>query len=192
MITGGRGRRTRRSRLWRSLKQAGGPPWLSRLILVALLLSAMETVPDRSAHPVVAQAGGEACTTSGPDSGAFTVAVCLAEVDGDVTGDVEITATLELISGVLPESVQMEFSLAKLPSTSDRNVLTDYLAPYSFVLPTDRYVDGRYRLEATAEFPDTFDAESPSIEMTFANGVREAPNPPAPGSRLPDDRASQS
>ena len=161
-----------RSRNPRNLRRS---PWLVRLILVGLIVGMSGGIPNRPALPVVAQAGGN-CTTSGPATGAYTVEVCLASAVGDeLVGDAEMTASVELITGTLPESVQVEFSLAKLPSTGDRNILTDYLAPYSFVLPTDRYADGQYRLTATAEFSDDFDADSASVELSFANQVGTAP-----------------
>ena len=60
-------------------------------------------------------------------------------------------------------------------------LLTDYEAPYEFLLPTDRFVDGPHRLEAQALLRDDFVSNRAAITVHFQNGITEPPETqPAP------------
>jgi hypothetical protein len=145
---------------------------VSALVLIGSLGTTATAVPHS-----VAQTAAPACDTSGPESGAFEVRVCLSAVDGEAGGDVALTATVEATTGALPPVELLIFSLAKLPSTGERDILTDYAEPYTFILPTYRYVDGSYRIEVETRFDGGFETEATSITLTFENGISRAPAP---------------
>ena len=147
------------------------------MLLCALVLVGSLGIPASSPLASFAQTGDPACAISGPESGAFEARVCLAAVDGEVEGDVAITATVEATAGSLPPVELVIFSLAKLPSTGSRDILTDYAEPYTFLLPSYRYVDGSYRIEVKVDFEGDFVTRPASTTLTFANDVSRAPAP---------------
>jgi hypothetical protein len=54
-------------------------------------------------------------------------------------------------------------------------VLTDFEAPYSFTLPTPKWVDGIYSLQASATMTDGFAPRATAENVTLANGVTTPP-----------------
>ena len=150
---------------------------LPRVLLGMLLLAASLSLPVTSVPLAAADTVGPQCARSGPEGGAYQVEVCLTATWGDEgqTGDVRVSATVEAVSGTLPEELQLGFGLAKSPSTRSFDVLTDYAAPYELTLPSERFVDGTYRLSAEAEFKDGFDADPPTLTIAVANGVTQEP-----------------
>jgi len=108
-------------------------------------------------------------------------------VSGAVT--VSATATM-LVSGNL-RVVRMVFTV------DDGYTLTDYQSPYTFALPTTKWVDGVHTLSVSAVMSDsTSSTTNPTSEsLTFSNGLSSVPpnnNPPtitsgttpAPGANL--------
>jgi fibronectin type 3 domain-containing protein len=111
------------------------------------------------------------CQSSGPAAGAYTANVCItAPADGAiVTGGTPTTATVTF-TGTPPTGIQrVIFSL------DGQYLLTDYSSPYSFMLPSARFVDGAHTLSATALMRDAFTASAASIALTFSNGVIAPP-----------------
>ena len=108
------------------------------LALILALLGGLALAPMR-----VRAAG---CTTSGPASGAYTITLCMTNpADGaTVTGVQPVTATVTL-SGSLPSLQWLAFYL------DGQNLLSDYVSPYTFNLPSDRFVDGAARKGVDAE-----------------------------------------
>src|SRR5689334_24604945 len=92
-------------------------------------------------EPVFAE--GTACQSSSPESGAYTVMVCItAPLDNAVvSGNTTVTATVNVVSGTNPGVQKVEFNLG------GEYLLTDYSSPYTFELPTTRFVDGTRLLE---------------------------------------------
>ena len=121
--------------------------------------------------PTTALAAPE-CTTSGPSAGAYTVEVCLsAPTDGAVLmGDETVQAQVSVV-GSSPGVQKVVFHL------DGAYLLTDYAAPYSFVLPTALFfADGPHVLEVEAVMRDMF-VTAPRSQVTaiFANGVITPP-----------------
>ncbi|MDQ3871405.1 MAG: metallophosphoesterase, partial [Chloroflexota bacterium] len=156
------------SRSGASLVRASGrflPP-----LLVAAILGM--TVLTLSAAPLHATANAS-CSSTGPDSGAYTVGVCLTTpADGTaLQGPQTVIATLT-VTGTNPPTPggKLIFYL------DGQYLLTDYQAPYTFTLPTDRAADGAHLLEVEALMKDAFlTPKRAAVTVTFANGVTTPP-----------------
>lgn len=111
------------------------------------------------------------CQTSGPSGGSYTVTLCLtAPADGaTVSGPTTVTATVTR-SGTTPPGVQRV--VFYLDGTYE---LTDYASTYTFVLPTDRFVDGSHQLQVEALMRDGFTTARTAITLQFQNGVTQPP-----------------
>ena len=112
------------------------------------------------------------CTTSGPSSGAYTVTVCIDEpvAGSSVTGRTTVRARAT-VTGSTAGIRSMSFRVA------GGFVLTDFAAPYTFILPTERWVDGTRPLTAEARLSTGFLSKRASASLTFANGVTTVPGP---------------
>ncbi|HYH28398.1 MAG TPA: Ig-like domain-containing protein, partial [Actinomycetota bacterium] len=114
--------------------------WVAR---ISLLLAAWSLL----ATPAVAEACG---STTGPAAETYTVRVCTQAPVADeiLTGEVAVEA-FALVAG--PGNVrQVRFTI------DGDHLLTDYVAPYSFRLPTARWADGPHAIGATAVMTDGF------------------------------------
>lgn len=114
------------------------------------------------------------CATSGPLAGSYSVTVCITDpADGaTATGPVAAAATASAPGG--PGVRRMVFYL------DGQYLLTDFQSPYTFTLPSDRFVDGTRTLALEALMRDGFVSQRASIGLEFANGVTTPP-PPATG-----------
>ena len=87
-----------------------------------------------------------------------------------LVGDRQVTAT---VTGAGP-------GVRRVIVTIDGEyLLTDFDAPYSFVLPSARWPDGPHMLGVSALLRDGFTSASASTEVRFANGVSTPSDPPA-------------
>ena len=79
------------------------------------------------------------CASSTPGSAAYSVTVCLTNpADAStLTGNTTITATVSVSGGTSPGIQRAVFYL------DGAYLLTDYQSAYTFILPTNRSVDGR-------------------------------------------------
>jgi chitodextrinase len=130
-------------------------------VAVAILLTGGATAASLSA-----------CQTSGPAGGTYTATVCLtAPADGAVvSGATTVTATVTRTGTPTPPGVQrVVFYLDGVYQ------LTDYQSTYTWVLPTDRFVDGSHTLEVEALLRDGFTTSRSSISLQFQNGVTQPP-----------------
>jgi hypothetical protein len=137
------------------------------------------TPGDVGSHTVTGSYGGKQatatlmmsaqCRTSGPAGGAYTVTVCLSVQDGStVTGATPVTGTVS-VNGPDPHTAKLLFTL------DGGYVLTDYQTPYTFTLPTARWVDGPHQLSVQAIERDGFTASRASVTLNFQNGVTQPP-----------------
>lgn len=115
-------------------------------------------------------AAGTNCSTTSFSSGAYSVTVCLtAPADGAViTGTTTVTTSVS-VAGTSPgvQSLQYDFD--------GQYLLTEFASPYTFDLPSDRFVDGVHTLSVKALMKDLSVTSSASISLTFANGVVTPP-----------------
>jgi calcineurin-like phosphoesterase family protein len=146
-----------------------------RLLIAVLVLAPLFSA--LSPRPVTGQADDPVCATSGPQGGAYEVNVCLSLswTGQKHKGDANVEASIEATNGSLPAIVEVEFTMARDPSTKSFDILTDYAPPYEFALPTKSYTDGSYRLGVAVEFADKFKSKHPQMNVTFANGQAEDP-----------------
>ncbi len=133
------------------------------VIVTALVVAAFMAFAGR-AHAA-------ACQTSGPAAGSYTVSVCLtAPADGASVGmDTTVSGTVTVSPTGAVGVQRMVFYL------DGAYLLTDYQAPYTFTLPTAKFVDGMKTLEVEALMRDTFKTDRASINLLFANGVTTPP-----------------
>ena len=108
---------------------------LSSLIISATLL------PSLFNPSFTAQAATVGCTDSIPPAGNYTVTICITSpANGSILiGNATVTATASVV-GANPGVQRMVFNLG--PSY----LLTDYSSPYTFTLPSNKWVDGSYTL----------------------------------------------
>ena len=133
---------------------------LSAITIVAMIVSVV-AIPDvgLAASP---------CRTSG--GGSYQVTVCLtAPTDGATVAGVQTVATTVSFTGSSPGVRRAVFYL------NGEYLLTDVSSPYTFELPTSRWVDGTYLLEAELLLRDGFVSSRASVDLTFANGVTTPP-----------------
>jgi Bacterial Ig domain/Calcineurin-like phosphoesterase len=137
-----------------------------RILVVLFIFSHL----NLASPPTPALADGTECNTSGPVSGAYIVTVCLTSpVDNAVvSGDTSVTATVS-VTGSNPGVQKLEFYLG------GEYLLTDYSSPYTFVIPTTKFVDGARLLEVEAIMRDGLTYGRGSINLTFDNGITEPP-----------------
>jgi chitodextrinase len=110
---------------------------------------------------------GTPCRTSGSS---YSVTVCFTEpADGaTLTGPRTVTTTVT-VNGTNPGVQKLLYYLG------GNYLLTDYSAPFTFTLQTDRFVDGARALEVEASMRDGFTTQRSSVDVTFLNGVTEPP-----------------
>jgi hypothetical protein len=144
------------------------PPGRRRSVVSVLAVAAAMTVP--LAAPAQA---APTCADSSPQSGAYTVTVCVQDPapGAVVQGDVAVTATAAVTSGGSGIS-RMTFLL------DGQDLLVDYDPPYTFVLPTDTFADGTKSMQVRATMRDNFVSAPTTVSLEFANG--RATPPPVP------------
>ncbi len=119
--------------------------------------------------PAAVQAAGT-CASSTPASGAYTVTVCITApaAGATVSGATTVTGTVS-VTGTNPGTQQLIYSL------DGQYLLTDFASPYSFSLPSQKFVDGSHTLAMQALMRDGFTTSSTSIGLSFSNGVTQPP-----------------
>jgi hypothetical protein len=139
-----------------------------RLSLTFLFLAGLLSVPGTTGMSNGVVSAASNCTTSGPSS-AYAVTVCITSPTGiSQSGNVAVTATAS-VTGTNPGIQRMVYSL------NGAYLLTDYQSPYTFTLPTARFVDGSYSISATTLMRDGFNSAPASITTNFNNGVTTPP-----------------
>jgi hypothetical protein len=137
----------------------------SFLVAVIVLTSLILAPIQRSAS-----AAGAECHASGPISGSYVVTVCIASPvdEAVVSGNANVTETVS-VTGANPGVQKLLFYLG------GEYLLTDYAPPYTFVLPTTKFVDGTRLLEVEAKMRDSLAYGRGAINLTFSNGITEPP-----------------
>lgn len=110
------------------------------------------------------------CATSSPSSGAYSVTICFSApaASSTLTGASTVTAAIS-VSGTSPGVKRVVFSL------DGAYALTDYQGPYTFLLPSDQWVDGSHSLGASAVMQDGFTTKQVVEPVIFSNGVTSPP-----------------
>ena len=134
---------------------------LTQIILISLVIIAIQA-------PV--HAAGNNCHTSNHPSSPYSVTVCITSpADGaTISGVRNVSATVS-INGTNPGAAKLIFYLG------GEYLLTDFQTPFSFELPTTKWVDGNRLLEVEVLMKDNFTSQRASISLTFNNGIVQPP-----------------
>lgn len=148
-----------------------------------LMISVFASIPGQKASAV-----GTACMPTTVGSSVYTICI-YAPIDGaTLTGDARVSATVT-ITGNAPGVQHMTFFL------NGDYLLEDFSAPFGFLLPVNKWVDGLYTISAEALLHNGTTTNPASITVNFLTG-RKAPYvntnqfqpasgmPPAPGQPL--------
>ncbi len=135
--------------------------FFAQVLLITLLMGMLQ---------IPASAAGNECRTSGPVSAAYTVTVCItAPVDGAIVNGARTVTATATVNGTNPGVARLVFYLG------GQYLLTDFQTPFTFSLPTTKWVDGTRLLELEALMKDGFTSERASISLTFLNGITQPP-----------------
>jgi hypothetical protein len=149
-------------------------------LLLALMLA---LVPWQAATPL-ARAQAAACSTSsGPVGGAYAVVVCFSgPTPGQVVSGDATVAISTSVTGVSPGIRRVVYTM------DGANLLAAFAPPYSFVVPTTKWVDGVHRIQVELLMRDGFVSSRATVDVIFANGVTAPPinrlqRTPVPGTK---------
>lgn len=137
---------------------------LSSFIILSLIL-----VPFLQ-YPLPVQAAGSGCIVSEPPSANYTVNLCFTSpVDSsNLTGDALVSVSVSY-TGLFPGVQRMVFYLDGVYQ------LTDYQTPYTFILPTTKWIDGNRTLSVSALMRDGFVSQMATLSVTFLNNITTPP-----------------
>ena len=137
-----------------------------RILMTLMVLISVTLTPYR--HSV--QAAGTECTSSSPLSAVYTVTVCITNpVEGAMVGGSTSVAATVSVTGANPGVQKLLFYLG------NEYLLTDYASPYTFVLPTTKFMDGPRLLQVEARMRDGFTSARAAVNLTFNNGITQPP-----------------
>lgn len=136
--------------------------------LMTVLLIVM--MPGVNQLAVNAPLAAPVCNSSSPVSAAYTVSICLSSPASGavITGLSTVSATLG-VTGTNPGVRNVIFYL------DNAYLLTDYQSPYTFTLPTQKFIDGSFSLKVQAVMRDNFTTQFTSMPVTLANGNAALP-----------------
>ena len=146
-----------------------------RVLIALMVLTNLVAAPFQ---PTVLAAGTN-CITIAQYSGTYTITPCItAPLDGaTISGAVTVSADNGSPTGANPGIAKYIFYLTPINQPAPEYLLTDYQTPYTFILPSNKFVDGTYVLAVEALMKDTKVSQRSSITITLNNGVT---TPPAP------------
>ncbi len=139
-------------------KRRALPTLLAEVIAVSLAMFAA-AVPAHAAA---------SCASTGPSSYIVTVCIDAPASGASATGNLGVAASVTII-GASPGIRRLEFTL------DAGYLITDFVAPYAFQLPSASWVDGSHQLAAHALLRDGFTSSGAAVTLNFANGVSQPP-----------------
>ncbi len=135
----------------------------------ALLFLALVSMPLSGITQEVAAAPAS-CATSSPSPATYRATICITSpADGSTLTEFAIIKATVTVVGKNPDVQHVAFYLNGAP------LLEDFSSPYEFVLPTRRWVDGKYKLSAEALMRDQFTTARANISLTFHTGTTTPP-----------------
>jgi hypothetical protein len=141
--------------------------YLKQFLIVLILIGLFSIFG--AGTPVLLVSAVSNCVASGPTSGAYTATVCFSSpTTTTLGGNVVVTATVS-VTGTNPGIQRMTFYL------DNAYLITDYLTPYTFTLPTTRWVDGNHTIAVAATMRDAFITSQSVMATTFLNGITTPP-----------------
>jgi hypothetical protein len=132
------------------------------MILLVNLFSSQFQLP--------AKAAGTNCISSSPPGGAYTVTPCFTgPTDGAKVSGNQTVSVMATVVGINPGISDLTFYL------NGQYLITDFQSPYTFILPTNKWVDGNQVLAVAVTMKDGFISQRSSITLTFNNGITTPP-----------------
>jgi chitodextrinase len=140
-----------------------------RLLAILIILTIVFAPAVGINNSISVQAQSAGCATSSPGS-SYSVTVCLTAPTGGstLTGNATVTATVS-VTGSSPGIQRVVFYL------NNQYTLTDYQTPYTFNLPTTKWIDGSYSIAVEARMRDAFITQRGSQTVAFSNGITSPP-----------------
>ncbi len=141
---------------------------LNKLPQILLLISILFSLQLLPATPIAQAASG--CVTSGPANNSYTITLCFSAPagSGNLTGNVTVTGSVTT-TGTAPGIQRMIFYI------NGGYLLYDFQSPYTFTLPTTKWIDGPYTLGFSAIMRDGFITSTSTINVRFQNGITKTP-----------------
>lgn len=150
-----------RSRLWSGIRSQSVTS--SLLIFLLLIVSIF-----LEASPARALATG--CSAGAPANNYYSVTVCLTSpLDGSILNGYPVVAASISVTGVNPGIQRVVFYL------DGSYLLTDYVTPFTFALPSVKWADGLHILSVEALMRDGYTTPRGIINVIFTNGIVGAP-----------------
>lgn len=120
--------------------------------------------------PQSALAAGVNCIASSPNNGAYVVTPCITvPADGATVSGLQTVSAVVTVTGTSPGISKLIFYL------NGEYLLTDFQTPYTFTLPTNKWVDGSKLLSVEVLMKDTFTSQRSLISLQFNNGISQPP-----------------
>jgi fibronectin type 3 domain-containing protein len=143
-----------------------------RVLVALMVLTNLVAAPFQT--PVLA--AGTNCIIT--NTGTYTITPCItAPLDGaTVSGAVTVSADNGSPTGANPGIAKYIFYLTQINQPT-AYLLTKYQSPYTFILPSNKFVDGTYSLQVVALMKDGTTSDPSSITITLNNGVTTPPVP---------------
>jgi chitodextrinase len=139
-----------------------------KFVALLMILGGLTLSPAPFQAP--AFAAGTNCVTSTSPGGTYTVTPCITSpADGATLVGAQTVSATFTTTGANPGVAKLIFYL------NGQYLITDYSSPYSFTLPTNKWVDGSYVLAVSTLMKDGFTSQLSSITVTFQNGVTTPP-----------------
>jgi hypothetical protein len=127
--------------------------------------------------PPVAAAQSGGCISTGPDTLAYSMRICLdsPEEGAELSGAVAVSGTVAVEWGAAPPIKHVQFYFTHVDREDSSTVLRDYVEPFAFTLPTERWSDRSYRLEMSVTMIDRWESARAGVNVTTSNGVTRVP-----------------
>lgn len=138
---------------------------LARLLALSIVFAVILTGTRLSNASAMQPA---ACTTNNRPSYSVTVCLVSPATNTTIVGDSTVAATVTF-TGTSPGVRRLVFYL------DDAYLLTSFGLPFSFQLPSTRWVDGAHTLAVEALLRDDFVTGRAPVNLVFANGVTQPP-----------------
>ncbi len=140
--------------------------WIPRIAKVCVMILVLA-----SSVPSIAPArAASTCRTTSPGTQSYTITLCLVDPTSGstVSSNVTVNATVS-VSVTNPRVSKLVFYV------DNQYLITDYQTPFTFQLPTTRWVDGSHGLSVEALLSNGLVSSRTSITVAFNNGISQVP-----------------
>jgi chitodextrinase len=127
--------------------------------------------PIPSPTPTATPVPVNPCATSTPTSGAYSITICFTSPSSGsvISGLVSVAISIS-VTGTNPGVARVAYTI------NGYQLLTAFLTPYSFTLPSTKWQDGNYSIAVVAFMRDGYSTANPaSVSLMFNNGITQPP-----------------